>query len=452
MSKYILSICVIGLSQVAAAQTMVNLQAQGKNPDFSAKSVTKPIQVVQTLPSTCTEGQFAFRSETTTVGRLFVCSANGVWVQQSPTSPQAAQSGSILTSNGFSAEWTTLGGDISGIPGSLSVNKILNRSLSTTEPQSGQALIWNGSAWVPQFPNVSSASIVIKSGSTTVSSTGVANFIAGSGIITSLTPVGGEAQIQSSADTSFLETRARAQSGEAQFCNSPIGNGSSYTCSLTPTLGSYTTGLFLRWVPLTDGLGGITTLRVGNLLSVNVTLADGSTNPGAGDIAAGQVYLLWFDGSGFRILNRSGTSAQAAFCPSTSASATAYVCAPSMTLNAYAAGLTLFWRPDVDGAGGATTLKVGALGAVPVKLADGNTNPEAGDLLAGREYRVWFDGAVFRTEADSSILTPRAATRPACSAGLRGRLWFGQSATGVKDTVAICAKDAADAYGWRAIY
>ena len=45
-----------------------------------------------------------------------------------------------------------------------------------------------------------------------------------------------------------------------------------------------------------------------------------------------------------------------------------------------------------------------------------------------------------------------SASRPACDVGQRGRLWFIPGATSVKDGLAVCAKDAANAYSWRTLY
>lgn len=42
--------------------------------------------------------------------------------------------------------------------------------------------------------------------------------------------------------------------------------------------------------------------------------------------------------------------------------------------------------------------------------------------------------------------------QPACDATERGTFWVVQGAPGVKDSVQVCAKDAADAYAWRTIY
>lgn len=43
-------------------------------------------------------------------------------------------------------------------------------------------------------------------------------------------------------------------------------------------------------------------------------------------------------------------------------------------------------------------------------------------------------------------------TRPACDATQRRKVWVSEGGAGAKDTVAVCAKDAADVYAWRTIY
>ena len=83
-------------------------------------------------------------------------------------------------------------------------------------------------------------------------------------------------------------------------------------------------------------------------------------------------------------------------CNSASGSASAYTCALSPSLLTYTPNMVLHWRPDVNGAGGATTLKVDALGVVAVKQFDGTTNPSNTDIVANRLYSLWYDGTVFR--------------------------------------------------------
>jgi hypothetical protein len=139
-------------------------------------------------------------------------------------------------------------------------------------------------------------------------------------------------------------------------------------------------------------------------------------------------------------------------CSSSSASATAYTCSLTPTLTTYTAGMALNWTPDVNNTGGAVTLNIDALGAIPVKLEDGTTDPAPLDLVAGRIQQVWYDGTNFRF---LSRLVPSGIlgqAQPACAAAVRGRFWYVPGAAGVKDSLSVCAKDATDAFAWRTLY
>jgi hypothetical protein len=45
-----------------------------------------------------------------------------------------------------------------------------------------------------------------------------------------------------------------------------------------------------------------------------------------------------------------------------------------------------------------------------------------------------------------------STSKPACSSTTDGMISFTQGATGVKDSLEVCAKDAANAYAWRTLY
>src|SRR4029077_18707683 len=107
---------------------------------------------------------------------------------------------------------------------------------------------------------------------------------------------------------------------------------------------------------------------------------------------------------------------------SSAGSSSAYTCGLSPTLQGYTTGMELDWKPNVNGAGGATTLNVDTLGAVTVKQADGVTDPTSADIVAGRLYNVWHDGTVFRLIAPA-VNVASAATQPACNVSQRGRFW-----------------------------
>jgi len=83
-------------------------------------------------------------------------------------------------------------------------------------------------------------------------------------------------------------------------------------------------------------------------------------------------------------------------CGPTSGTANTYGCSMTPTATAYTVGMVLHWVPDVNGAGGATTLNVDSLGAKSVKQANGATDPSATDIVAGSMREVWYDGINLR--------------------------------------------------------
>lgn len=67
--------------------------------------------------------------------------------------------------------------------------------------------------------------------------------------------------------------------------------------------------------------------------------------------------------------------------------------------------------------------------------------------LVGQQLNVNGD-----LNVNGGIKQNTATTRPTCDSTVRGTTWFVQSAAGVKDLFAVCAKDAANIYSWRTLY
>jgi hypothetical protein len=146
--------------------------------------------------------------------------------------------------------------------------------------------------------------LTIKSEGVTVGVKPTLNIVPGIGIGNAITDAGSEIIFQQFADTALLLTQGTAQSGVVQKCGSASGSGSAYTCLLTPTLNTFTAGMVLHWIPDVNGNGGTTTLNIDTLGPKAVKLADGISNPIAADIAAGKLYLLWYDGANFRMAEK----------------------------------------------------------------------------------------------------------------------------------------------------
>lgn len=74
-------------------------------------------------------------------------------------------------------------------------------------------------------------------------------------------------------------------------------------------------------------------------------------------------------------------------------------------------------------------------------VVDNQGNVGIGDVSAGQ-----------RLEVNGGIRLNTAAAKPACDGNTRGTFWVVKGVTTVKDSVQVCAKDAADVYAWRTIY
>jgi len=59
---------------------------------------------------------------------------------------------------------------------------------------------------------------------------------------------------------------------------------------------------------------------------------------------------------------------------------------------------------------------------------------------------------LFRIRPSGSPIILTTGTQDGCTSATRFQLWTVPGAGGVKDTVQVCAKDAADLYAWRTIY
>lgn len=74
-----LSVLAIQAFGQTTTPTALNLQTQGRNPDFSGFTFTRPVSVGTSLPSTCQVGQLFFNSSATAGANLYACTASNTW-------------------------------------------------------------------------------------------------------------------------------------------------------------------------------------------------------------------------------------------------------------------------------------------------------------------------------------------------------------------------------------
>ncbi len=532
------SIGVLLFSKECLSQTKVNLKSQSNTVDFENALYTKPVRIVAALPATCQIGELIYLSTATQGNNIYGCVATNIWALQGGLA--AGPAGAWLSSNGSEVQWTGVNGDLSGSPSALQVSGLRNRPVSATAPTVGAVLSWDGLIWKPVTLNGAAGTVTVKNGTTTVGTQGVISYIAGTGIVNAISLLAGELRVQQDIDTTVVMLKTDFQNGAVIACIA-AATANAYSCALNPALSAYGAGtrIFLQ---AGAGNTGAATLNINGLGPVGVRRADGITELVAGDLVAGSLYPLWYDGTRFRIVE-TPLARSSDYCNATS-TANAYICALNPVLGAYAAGMKILFQAGAGNTGAATlninglgavgvrradgvaevlagdlvagrtyplwfdgtrfrmqeealtrnsqfcaaasvanayacalspglsaytngirvlmradaantgnvTLNVNGLGAVGVRRADGLTEVPAGDLNAGVVYPLWYDGTLFRMEEPLSPVRATTSARPACDATRRGLIWHEFAAVGVKDTLAVCAKDALNSYAWRGIY
>src|SRR5438477_6802060 len=76
--------------------TSVDLQVQGRNPDFSNFSFTRPIAVGTALPASCQVGQFYFNSAASAGANLYGCTAPNLWTLEAAGNESGSGSGASM--------------------------------------------------------------------------------------------------------------------------------------------------------------------------------------------------------------------------------------------------------------------------------------------------------------------------------------------------------------------
>lgn len=160
----------------------------------------------------------------------------------------------------------------------------------------------------------------------------------------------------------------------------------TYVVTISPSPGPYAAGQSLL-VSFANTNTGAATLNV-NGLGAKAIKKDISTAIAAGDIVAGRVYELRYDGTNFQ-LNEVATPAYVVTAGADTMTATAI---PAPT--SYVAGMAYDVKIGVTNTG-AATINLNGLGAKAVKKSPA-VALVAGDLVANSIYRMVYDGTNFQ--------------------------------------------------------
>lgn len=126
-----------GWAQTSNA-TLINLQTQGRNVDFSSFSFTRPEAVGSALPSTCQLGQLFFNSGASAGSNLYACTASNTWTQQ------GVSGGSVS-----SVSWGTLPTWLTGTVANSSTIPSLTLSAATGQTAHQVLGTGTGSSFIP---------------------------------------------------------------------------------------------------------------------------------------------------------------------------------------------------------------------------------------------------------------------------------------------------------------
>jgi hypothetical protein len=239
----------------ALAQTQIDLRTQAKRIDFSNASSTKPSKTGTVLPAACSIGETFLKTDAAPGANLYACTAADTWTVQGGSLPAYGPDsyGKVLANDEAGMEWQSFGGDVSGPPDALTVNKLHGRPVAPAAPSSGQVLGWDGLQWTPQA----------------------------------------------------VATVDGVQQNQPWLCRS-ISGSSSYRCSLSAaSLTAYTPGMWLTLLVDTTNTGAAT-LDVDRVGVRDIRQSDGLTNPVAGQITVGRAVTITYDGTAWRLPPYSG--------------------------------------------------------------------------------------------------------------------------------------------------
>lgn len=481
----------------ATAQTRVDLSRQATGTEFLEPPFSSPMRSGGQLPATCLTGDLFFLTAAPAGANIQVCYAAGEWAPQG----SAGQGAVEIQNNGVSVGVRPVLNFVPGIGVSQVTmdngsridvqNSIDTASLQSKRlAQSGEVLNCisaGGSAtsytcaMLPTLSVLSPGMVLFWRPDTSndhrditlsidefdpkpirladgVSKPRVGDFAAGRNY--PLWFDGANFRVMQPPILEDYQTISGAQSGQELLCVSTGGSSIAYSCAINPQLQSYSAGLVVRWRPDVEPAGGSITLTIDGLGPRAIRRSDGASEPSLGEIRAGELYPLWFDGDEFRIIQSlplgltrdvSVQNGNLLLCQSTGSNGSSYACPMTPPLSSLTTGMVLHWVPDIDATPGSVQLTVDNLSPIPITLADGTSQPQHGDIRAARLYQLWYDGTTFRLLAAPGSL-PVDASIPGCTVSFRGRLWLIPGGEGVKDELRVCAKEQTDQYEWKLIF
>ena len=191
---------------------------------------------------------------------------------------------------------------------------------------------------------------------------------------------------------------SQVQSGSYRF-GIDTGTTNALITTLSPSISSYSQGLIFT-VLVANTNTGATTINANGIGVANIkNLNGGSLNPG--DLAAGMLAELNYDGSNFQLLDTANITSlslvqQGGYLYSAdTGSVNAYVATLSPAPTSYHTGMPIEVNISHTNTSASCTINVNGLGTKNIKLSNGS-NLNIGDLLSNMVAHLIYDGTVFQ--------------------------------------------------------
>jgi len=99
--------------------------------------------------------------------------------------------------------------------------------------------------WTAQAGQVG-GTLAVQSNGAAIGSEPIQNFIGATGILYAISDTGTRFDMVNMIDTAVVQTHTNTQSGRDLLCQSASGSNQTYTCSMTPSLAAYASGMELN--------------------------------------------------------------------------------------------------------------------------------------------------------------------------------------------------------------
>jgi hypothetical protein len=397
-----------------AAQTRVDLRTQSKSVDFSGAASTKPSQTGAILPLTCAIGQTFLNTAAQPGQNWYICTAANTWSVQganglanyalpftsATTVTVPGSTHQLGTAKLFVDVYDTATPAVLVEPDEVQINPTTyDVTVSFASPQSGTLVLSAAGGGGGSASPVTSVfgrigAVGAQAGDYTAAEVTNAAQTNASNAFTA-----GTQDFSAAAHTLPAKVGLSANkpvsctTGEMYFATDATAGQNWYYCTAPNT-----------WTPQAAEAGGSGLADPG---SNGMVVRSGTNSTTARILTAGPgITVLNGDGgdgnptislnTAVGLTNASAQANKPWFCNSTTGNTT-YVCSLSAAapLTAYTTGLCVDLMVDTSNTG-AATVNIDGLGAKPIKIADGVTDPAPNQIVAGREIRVCYDGNSFR--------------------------------------------------------